>query len=46
MDFNWIVYPAPKPKCDINYYIKNPDEQIKRTLILIDHIDEIKYSKT
>jgi hypothetical protein len=39
MDFNSIVYPAPEPTSDVNFFLESEDPEMRKMLLLIDHDD-------
>ena len=36
MDFNAVVYPAPEPTSDVNFFLKSDDAEFRKMLVLID----------
>ena len=40
MDLNSIVYPAPEPTSDVNFFLKSEDEEFRKMLVLIDQLTE------
>ena len=36
MDFNAVVYPAPEPTSDVDFFLKSEDEEFRKMLVLID----------
>ena len=36
MDFNAVVYPAPEPTSDVNFFLKSDDDDFRKMLVLID----------
>jgi hypothetical protein len=42
MDFNSIVYPAPEPTSDVNFFLESDDPEMRKMLLLIDHDDNEK----
>ena len=42
MDFNSIVYPAPEPTSDVNFFLESEDPEMRKMLLLIDPDDENK----
>ena len=42
MDFNSIVYPAPEPTSDVNFFLESEDPEMRKMLLLIDHDNDGK----
>ena len=36
MELNSVVYPAPEPTSDINFFLKSEDDEFKNMLVLVD----------
>jgi hypothetical protein len=40
MEFNKLIYPAPEPFGDINFFLQSDDDEMKNMLLLIDYTNE------
>ena len=40
MDLNAIVYPAPEPTSDVNFFLKSEDDEFRKMLVLINQKSE------
>ena len=40
MELNSLVYPAPEPSCNLEFFLQSSNTVLKDQLILVDSFDE------
>lgn len=40
MELNSVVYPAPEPTSDVNFFLQSEDEEFRNMLLMVDQKTE------
>ena len=42
MELNSVVYPAPEPTSDANFFLKSEDPEMRNMFLLVDNVNDKK----